>query len=184
MRLIYLRVDSAMSCGGLLDGLELSVSRPIDQVSLEPLCLIGPNGAGKSQLLQLIAEIFQTAWHECAADQERTSSNRASLFEVRYRMAPGEDAERVVRLSRSKAGRKVGLIEMEVQTDGGNWKSVPAASGDYSRNLPSLVVGYTSGDNETLIRASDKDGKSIYLIAPDPSPAPPSAREQAEAGSN
>ncbi|KQS57311.1 hypothetical protein ASG17_00830 [Brevundimonas sp. Leaf363] len=150
MRLFYLRVDSAVSCGGLLDGLELSVSRPSDDASLAPLCLIGPNGAGKSQLLQLIAEIFQTAWHTGAKEQERTSSNTESTFEVRYSIAPKGDAERVVRLSRSRTGRTVGPVEMAVQSEEGEWVAVTAKARDFTRNLPSLVVGYTSGDNETL----------------------------------
>jgi hypothetical protein len=37
---------------------------------------------------------------------------------------------------------------MEIQK-GGEWKPVPAASPEHGKHLPSLVVGYTSGDNET-----------------------------------
>ncbi|MER9458782.1 restriction system-associated AAA family ATPase [Mesorhizobium sp. M0387] len=150
MRLIYLRVDRALSCGGLLDGAELAVTRPREEGSLAPLCLIGPNGAGKSQLLQLIAEIFQVAWHQYSSTEERLSSNNESLFEVRYRMSsPG--SSRIVKLVRESSGRTVSPIQMEVMRDeDGEWHVVAIDSPSFGENLPSLVIGYTSGDNETL----------------------------------
>lgn len=93
---------------------------------------------------------MSATWHECADDQERTSSNRESLFDIRYRIAPEGHTERVIRLSRSKTGRKVGPVEMAVQSAEGEWSDVPPGSDDFAKNLPSLIVGYTSGDNETL----------------------------------
>ena len=151
MRLIYLRVDRALSCGGLLDGAELAVTRPHEETSLAPLCFIGPNGAGKSQLLQLIAEIFQTAWHQYSGTEERLSSNNESLFEVRYRMSSSAGSSRIIKLVRESSGRTVGPIQMEVMRDeDGEWHPVAIESPSFGENLPSLVVGYTSGDNETL----------------------------------
>ncbi|MBX4930570.1 restriction system-associated AAA family ATPase [Rhizobium bangladeshense] len=151
MRLIYLRVDRALSCGGLLDGAELAVTRPHEETSLAPLCFIGPNGAGKSQLLQLIAEIFQVAWHQYAGTEERLSSNNESLFEVRYRMSSPAGLSHIVKLVRESSGRTVGPIRMEFMRDNDEeWRSVAVDSPSFGENLPSLVIGYTSGDNETL----------------------------------
>jgi hypothetical protein len=151
MRLIYLRVDRALSCGGLLDGAELAVTRSHDERSLAPLCLIGPNGAGKSQLLQLIAEIFQVAWHQYSGTEERLSSNNESLFEVRYRMSSPTEPSRIVKLVRESSGRTVGPIQMEIMRDeDGEWQVIEIDSSSFGENLPSLIIGYTSGDNETL----------------------------------
>lgn len=151
MRLIYLRVDRALSCGGLLDGAELAVTRPHEEASLAPLCFIGPNGAGKSQLLQLIAEIFQVAWHQYSSAEERLSSNNESLFEIRYRMATSTRSSRVVKLIRENSGRNLNPIRMEIMSnEDGEWHPVAIDSTSFGDNLPSIVVGYTSGDNETL----------------------------------
>jgi restriction system-associated AAA family ATPase len=151
MRLSYLRVDRALSCGGLLDGAELAVPRSHEETSLAPLCFIGPNGAGKSQLLQLIVEIFQVAWHQYAGTEERLSSNNESLFEIRYRMSSPVQPSRIVKLVRESGPRTVGAIRMEVmRDDDGEWHSVAIESPSFGDNLPSLVIGYTSGDNETL----------------------------------
>lgn len=150
MRLLYLRVDRALSCGGLLDGVELSVPAERKDTSLAPLCLVGPNGTGKSQLLQLIAEIFQAAWNQCAPTEERESSNKESLFEIRYRCAGGAGEARTIRLTREKSGRRTGPIEMEVMGDNEQWQRVKSNDRSFAGNLPSIIVGYTSGDNETL----------------------------------
>jgi restriction system-associated AAA family ATPase len=150
MRLLYLRVDRALSCGGLLDHVELSVPSERKDSPLAPLCLIGPNGTGKSQLLQLIAEIFQASWNQCAPDEERESSNKESLFEIRYRCAGPSGESRTVRLAREANGRRIGQIEMCVMDDDGQWQNVLSSDRWFREHLPSVVVGYTSGDNETL----------------------------------
>lgn len=151
MRLIYVHVERALSCGGLLDGTKLAVIRRNDESGLAPLCFVGRNGAGKSQLLQLIAEIFQAAWHQYAPTEERESSNSESLFDIRYRVELEDGSSRVVKLVRGNHGRAVGPIEMEVlcETEG-EWQPIAADAPEFGANLPALVIGYTSGDNETL----------------------------------
>jgi len=154
VRLSQLKIIEAKSCGGLLDGLEVDFGErlAIDGVGeqgIVPLCLIGPNGSGKSQLLQLLAEIFQTAWNHHDDSVERLSANDDTLFELTYliRPSPNSDWERV-RLSRLREGRRVkfsvsrlrdGVFERE------DWTNRKVAA-----LLPSLIVGYSSGDNETL----------------------------------
>ena len=117
---------------------------------MAPLCLVGPNGSGKSQFLQLLAEIFQAAWHQHAPDEERTSANSDALFELEYAIRPMPDMDPVTaRLSRAARGKGVGAIELHVWHNGA-WRSVEPGAEEFGRLLPPLIVGYTSGDNETM----------------------------------
>ena len=150
MRLRRLKVEKSKAGGGLFDGADVWFGRDEDGKSnepLAPLCLIGPNGSGKSLFLQLIAEIFQAAWHEHAPDQERMSANNEVLFDLTYLISPleGETREEV-RLVRTLKGRKPGPIELYRGEEG----PILPGSEQFGRFLPSLVIGYTSGDNETL----------------------------------
>ncbi|EKZ9180002.1 restriction system-associated AAA family ATPase [Vibrio vulnificus] len=151
MRLRHLKINSFSTNGGLFEGLDVWFGRGDDGKSnepLAPLCLIGPNGSGKSQFLQLLAEIFQAAWFEHSPQEERTSANNDILFELSYFISPdckGEFEE--VKLVRSKKGRSVGPIELY---RGENQEPVVAGTEEFGKYLPSIIVGYTSGDNETL----------------------------------
>lgn len=152
MRLSYVKIIKAEACGGLLDGLSLALDRPEGQPNepFTPLCLVGPNGSGKSQFLQTIAEIFQEAWHSHAPDQERDESNRRLLFELTYELqAPRGDSPLRVRLSRGASGPRRRSVKMEIDT-GEGWAEVGADDPRYGEYLPPVIVGYTSGDNETL----------------------------------
>lgn len=151
MRLLSLRVDSASLCGGLFDGLDVWFGRDKEsalQTPLAPMCIIGPNGSGKSQFLQLLAEIFQAAWFEHAPGEERKSSIGDILFELTYLIwIEGKDKPTFVRLVREKKGRAATPILLYINE---NEDPLTAGTEGYSQYLPSIVVGYTSGDNETL----------------------------------
>jgi restriction system-associated AAA family ATPase len=151
MRLTRLKIHHAGGTGGLLDGLDAWLGRPAETNEfLTPLCLIGPNGSGKSQFLQLLAEIFQVAWHAHRPEEEHKSSNSSAQFELEYSLPPERNAKPVeVRLSRREKGKSIGPITLEVRTADG-WTEIPPSSEEFGRHLPSLVIGYTSGDNETL----------------------------------
>ncbi len=151
MRLTRLRVVDTIGIGGLLDGLDVRMDRPENSNEhLLPLCLLGPNGSGKSQFLQLIAEIFQAAWHEHNPSEERKSANSETLFELEYTTKPTPSSSAVnVRLCRKAKGKGVGPITLEVETADG-LSPVDPASREFGQYLPTLIIGYTSGDNETL----------------------------------
>ncbi|MER9396421.1 MULTISPECIES: restriction system-associated AAA family ATPase [unclassified Mesorhizobium] len=150
MRLRLLKIERSGTGGGLFDGTEVWFGRGNDGKDgepLAPLCMIGPNGSGKSQFLQLIAEIFQAAWHEHAPTEERRSANDAVLFDLEYMIKPAQGGDHeTVRLVRTLKGKKSGPIEL-IRADGQIIRSEQPAFGQF---LPSLIVGYTSGDNETL----------------------------------
>ncbi|WP_418120756.1 restriction system-associated AAA family ATPase [Variovorax sp. 350MFTsu5.1] len=149
MRLRRLQVEESGAGGALFDGADILFGREVSddvKAALSPLCLIGPNGSGKSQFLQLIAEIFQTAWHAHAPNQERVSSNEKLAFELTYSIAPrGSSAVEEVSLVRKRKGRTKPAIELHCGE-----KIITASEEAFGRYLPSLIIGYTSGDNETL----------------------------------
>lgn len=152
MRLISLKIDEADSCGGILDGLSINFARDPRENNqpLSPLCAIGPNGSGKSQFLQLLAEIFQGAWHTHAPEQERSASNESVKFVLHYDVMDQTRTRVPVRLSRSDKTKPIGSVEMFEESEDGEWISIEAGSSKYGERLPPAVVGYTSGDNETL----------------------------------
>lgn len=158
MKLLRLTVEHAMSCGGLLDKVDVDFESDASGSELEgaanmmlsPHCLIGQNGSGKSQFLQLLAEIFQSAWCAHAPDQERDVADRSTLFTLEYLVSlQGGTGVEHVRLRRLKKGTRILPLDMAVNRDG-EWASVSIDDEGFGARLPSLIVGYTSGDNETL----------------------------------
>lgn len=151
MKLRRLKVEKSKSSGGLFNGADIWLGRNEDNSNtggFMPLCLLGANGSGKSQFLQLIAEIFQAAWHQHAPKEERLSANNDILFELDYVLRPKISEPAVnVRLVRKMKGRKPGPVELFI-----NDAATPESprSAEYGAHLPEIIVGYTSGDNETL----------------------------------
>ena len=151
MKLLRVRVLSAATCGGLLDGFEVIFRDPASDDSLfDPICLIGPNGTGKSQLMQVIAEMFQSTVHACNALEERKETNPRLQFELEYLIRPRPHAAPVhVRVSRIAAGRQRPRLVIE-RKDRLQWKVCDPGAKSTQELLPRKVVSYTSGDNETL----------------------------------
>jgi restriction system-associated AAA family ATPase len=151
VRLLRVHIIAADTCGGLLDGLDVSLRSPtLDYSAFEPLCLIGPNGAGKSQFLPVVAEIFQSVFHTVTPAEERVEGNSELQFEIEYIIKPGESESDVhVRAAREARGRRKSELVIEIKTDDG-WIECDLGSTDTIALLPKKVVGYTSGDNETL----------------------------------
>ena len=121
-----------------------------DPVPFEPLCLVGPNGAGKSQFLQVIAEAFQTVFHACVDKEERAKGNEDLQFEIEYFIRPEGDSDPVhVRLSRRGEGKRRPVLKIE-RKDGLEWVDSAVGETATAALLPSRIIGYTSGGNETL----------------------------------
>lgn len=151
MKLIRVHVISAKTCGGLLDGLDLWLRSPnAEAKGYEPLCLIGPNGAGKSQFLQVVAEIFQSILHAVLSKEERVESNQNLHFEVEYLVqTPGSEGLVHVRAARQAEGKRKAAISITKKVNG-EWVACDLRAPATLALLPKKVVGYTSGDNETL----------------------------------
>jgi hypothetical protein len=150
MKLLSLKIDKADTCGGLLDGLTVPFRSPrSDTTVFDPLCLVGPNGTGKSQLLQVVAEIFQVAFQEYLPKEEHGAPNADLLFEIEYLIRTGNsDSVTHVRISRDRVGKKKSQMTVAA-FDEGEWLQMNDPK-QIASLLPSKVIGYTSGDNETL----------------------------------
>jgi restriction system-associated AAA family ATPase len=151
MKLLRVHIISAETCGGLLDGLDLWLRSPdCDHKSFEPLCFIGPNGSGKSQFLQILAEIFQSIVHQFSSAEERLESNADLLFEIEYLIRPKKAVKPVhVKITRDKKGSKKPHLTVQKKHNGA-WVEYDTVKGDAISLLPKNIVGYTSGNNETL----------------------------------
>lgn len=149
MKLVRLKIIDADTCGGLLNDVQVVFRNgKIDTSIFSPICLIGPNGTGKSQVLQIIAEIFQATFHKFLPDEENGKPNKQIQFELEYDIVNKNGESQRVKIYRQKSGKKAMDIYVETLSDG-CWELVE--NDDHVKYLlPSKVVGYTSGDNETL----------------------------------
>lgn len=148
MKLLKVEVITAITCGGLLDDFTIQMNSLHDSgFAFKPLCLIGANGAGKSQFLQVVAEMFQSAFHACLPEQERREGNPALQFSLEYSISNADVASHV-RISRRVENKRLTLrIERK---NGNEWTDCPIKNPLTAQLLPAKIVGYTSGDNETL----------------------------------
>lgn len=151
MKLLRVRIISADTCGGLLDGLDITFrGTPMEYAAFEPVCFIGPNGAGKSQFLQVMAEVFQSIFHAAAGVEERVDANAGLQFELEYLIQPsGATAPEHIRVTRQFEGSRKPLVIVQKRA-GEEWHDCAINDPKTLILLPRRVIGYTSGDNETL----------------------------------
>ncbi len=151
MKLLRVRIISARTCGGLLDDLNVPLRSPSnDHSEFKPLCMIGPNGAGKSQFLQMLAEIFQSILHACVPTEERIESNPNIQFEIEYLIFPANTERPIrVRALRESTNKKKAVLLIQ-RKEGYDWITCALNDPETQALLPKKIVGYTSGDNETL----------------------------------
>lgn len=151
MKLLRVHVISAQTCGGLLDGFDIQFRSQFDEdPGFDPICVLGCNGAGKSQFLQVLAEMFQSAYFACVKEEERFESNPDILFELEYLICRSSTSEPShIRISRKADGKHAAALLIERMVDG-EWICCKPSMRATRNLLPRKVVGYTSGDNETL----------------------------------
>lgn len=151
MKLLRVHIISADTCGGLLDGLDLWLRhRSCDYSKFDPLCLIGRNGTGKSQFLQVLTEMFQSIYHACLPNEERVEGNTDLKFELEYLIGVTWSEQPVhVRISRKSISKRKKTLVIECR-DNNEWKTCDLEASQTHQLLPQKVVGYSSGDNETL----------------------------------
>lgn len=147
MKLLSVEISRSDSCGGILNDFSVYLREPFDHEAplFDPLCLIGRNGTGKSQFLQVLAEIFQAAWRACAPLEERQGSLVGQAFSVEY-LIWRDGGMTHVRVSQAETDQ---VVKIESQEDG-DWISHRPTDPATRSLLPSRVIGYTSGENETL----------------------------------
>jgi restriction system-associated AAA family ATPase len=148
MKLLSVVILRSNTANGLLDGLQVDFRSPFEEAAgFRPMCLVGPNGTGKSQFLQTIAEMMQALLHKCLPDQERVDTNPSLDFIVEYLISPPTQGAPVqVRASRGAHAPDLVISRREKDV----WIECSPADPATHALLPTFVVGYTSGDNETL----------------------------------
>jgi restriction system-associated AAA family ATPase len=153
MKLLRVHVISADTCGGLLDDMDVWFRSPHDNEysQFDPLCLIGPNGTGKSQFLQVLSELFQSAYHTCVPSEERIESNSKLQFEIEYLIRPDREKALIhVRIARMAIDRHRPKLVIQKKDNDGKWQDCDPTAKTTQVLLPKKVIGYTSGENETL----------------------------------
>lgn len=153
MRLLSVEIIKSYTCGGLLDGLNVNFResefvQTSNQgvLSFSPLCFLGMNGSGKSQLLQAIVEIFQLIIHKANPSRERKPSNPDIEFNIEYIIFDESNNPTHIRANQQRIKNKL-LFSLHKKTDD---KFKEIASEIFNNFIPELIIGYTSGQNETL----------------------------------
>lgn len=151
MKLTRVHIIKAETCGELLNGLIVDFREPPEgPESFDPFCLVGPNGTGKSQFLQVLAEAFQVVFYACSREEERLPGNKRLQFDIQYLISPtGSGTPTVVRLTHRSEGKGLPTLKIQRKNDL-DWVDCPLEAPGTLALLPTRIIGYTSGDNETL----------------------------------
>jgi hypothetical protein len=129
----------------LLKGLELFFSDDTNPNSLDPNCFIGVNGSGKSQLLETIAEIFYYLDRIFRNVNRVIVSESPCLFELDYSITKKKKKFEIQVKQDKKKGKAPDFIVLDEE-----YNELEISLDNIEDYLPAKVIGYTSGDNETL----------------------------------
>ena len=108
-------------------------------------CFIGINGSGKSQLLETLAEIF------LHLDMVFRKQNRVNvafvpvLYKIKYTIIIIDKKYQVEIDLKSYKEKKPTLLVLDE-----NNEEIAIDKDDFEKFLPSRIIGYTSGQNETI----------------------------------
>jgi restriction system-associated AAA family ATPase len=94
--------------------------------------------------------MFQSTFHACNSAEERNEANPGLRFELEYLIRPEANREPAhVRIVRNAIPPKQPKLTIQIKS-GQEWADCPPEATSTRALLPRKVVGYTSGDNETL----------------------------------
>lgn len=127
----------------LLNGLKLNFVDPSTE-DIQPNILIGTNGSGKSQLLETIAEIFLHLDRTYRKVNQVPIPQATVYFEIVYTFIYRKKHV-IVTVTNTEQFKEPLLAVTDI--DGVEVTVTPT---NITNFLPSKIIGYTSGDNETL----------------------------------
>jgi restriction system-associated AAA family ATPase len=128
---------------GILQGFEHSFAL-VGKQALEPLCFIGQNGSGKSRLLRCLAEIFYWLDSRTRHFRPDATSTIGFRFELEYDIH-SRGKTRCIRINNTKDKKRPEICELI-----GDKEHTIKDNEAIRSILPQFIVGYTSGENETL----------------------------------
>lgn len=129
----------------LLQGLDISFYSPSDTTEgITPQCFIGVNGSGKSQLLETLAEIFLHL-DKIYRKVNRTIAKAPLLYELEYTILKESQLFKI-----KVAQEAFNKAPIFYRFDEEDQEILFDNLADIEDYLPQKVIGYTSGDNETL----------------------------------
>ena len=124
-----------------LDGFQHQFHSNKDVGHTLPICLAGINGSGKSKLLEKLAEIFHYIINHYIYSE--TSHKTKLKFELEYIYEGKKDVQ--IRISQNEPN---GIPRFEIIK--GILVEKILSKEQIPNYLPSKIIGYTSGQNETL----------------------------------
>lgn len=130
----------------LMKGLDMFFPKS-DEKYIHANCLIGNNGSGKSQVLELIAEIFLFLDSIYRAENQKSKLTSPFGFRIEYEIIVDEN-KFLVMIDCDKVDTKKKDVFVDVLKE--NDDNYTFNIIDICNFLPQKVIGYTSGDNETL----------------------------------
>lgn len=129
----------------MLNDLQLDFPLEKSADAFHPNIFIGVNGSGKSQLLETLADIFLYLDRVYRQVNRITNPTTSILFEIDYLISHKKNDYQVNIKHTNKRSKEPEVLIMDK-----NGKTIEVAVEEIVNYLPQKVVGYTSGDNETL----------------------------------
>lgn len=132
----------------LLEGKSISFINSQDE-PISPKCFIGVNGSGKSQLLEALAEIFLYLDNKFRKVNPDSKDNPPSLFLLEYFIYE-DKKEILVRVQQESYKAEPIFHKIQNTEDEEDELTEIIESDNVNKYLPKRIIGYSSGNNETL----------------------------------
>ena len=133
---------------------------PIDTQHMEPICLVGLNGSGKSNLIEALSEVFCYLDLCCLDYVSATQLKKVCPppFVVEYILNVSED-EKATHMMVELSDKKILSFYKKIDDE----CILIENPNDWRELLPSRIVGYSSGHNETVSIPYQRN-QSLYSI--------------------
>lgn len=133
----------------LMKGLDLFFDKQENNF-INANCFIGVNGSGKSQVLEIIAEIFLFLENVYRTENKIKTPFSPFAFRIEYELYKDNDLFLVIfECEKIKTKPKEIIAEIYKKIDS-NVEEIDISNLNLFEYLPTKIIGYSSGDNETL----------------------------------